>query len=156
MALSAEYGVKTGYAKLIGWASGASFGPDERTLRFAVQGDGGGVARADPRFKIVGKPGKGTALVEAPRYAQFTDLMVKLSATDAKLIEISGNDDIFLTLLMPPGSRVPGPGAQLFTAALDEPRGWRRVGLSTKVPDLLQVIRAVRSQGGRLEHVYDY
>jgi hypothetical protein len=34
--------------------------------------------------------------------------------------------------------------------------GWQRVGLSTKVPELLPLLRAIRSSGGSVEHVYDY
>jgi hypothetical protein len=156
VALSAEYGVKAGYAKLIGWASGASLGRDERTLRLVVRGDGKALAAADPRLKIVGSAGDGLTVAEAPRYAQFTDILSNVSGTGAELVEISGNDDIFVTLLMPAGDEVPGPGTHLFTTRIDQPGGWRRIGLSTKVPDLLGVIRGTRQYGGRVEHVYDY
>ena len=156
LALSSEYGVKTGYAKLIGWASGASLGRDEPTLRFLVKGDGRALASLDPRFHIVGKPEHGMTLIEAPRYAQFTDLLNKVADTPVELVEISGNDDIFVTLLLPPNAEVPGPGTHLITTQLGDPPHGRRVGLSTKVPDLLGVIRATRQSGGRVEHVYDY
>ena len=156
IALSAEYGLKAGYAKLIGWASGASLGRDERTLRFVVQGNGGTVTSADARLKVAGTAGSGMTVVEAPRYAQFTDLMLKLSRTNAKLVEISGNDDVFVTVMLPPKSKVPKNSRELFQTPLDEPNGWRRVGISTKVPNLLATIRTVRSEGGRVEHVYDY
>ena len=112
--------------------------------------------QVDGRFKVVAPAGKGLLAVEAPRYAQFTDLLAKLSASPVQLVEISRNDDIFVTLLLPPQAPVPGPGAHLLTTALDVPSGWRRVGVSTKVADLLDVIRQARSAGGRVEHVYDY
>lgn len=153
LALSAEYGVKAGYAKAIGAASGASLGRDERTLRMIVSGNPQAV---DSRFKVVGPAGKGLLTVEAPRYAQFTDLLSKLSASHVELVEISGNDDIFVTLLLPPKAAVPGPSVHLLTTDLDEPAGWRRVGVSTKVADVLDIIRQSQAEGGRLEHVYDY
>lgn len=155
-ALSGEYGVKTGYAKLIGAASGASLGRDERTLRFVVEGNGQAVANTDSRFKVVGHAGDGLTVIEAPRYAQFTDLLLKLSHGNTKVVEISGNDDIFLTAWVPPGRRTAASGKELFSVPLDEPRGWRRVGISTKVPNLLSTIRAIQQGGGRVEHVYDY
>jgi len=155
-ALSAEYGVKTGYAKLIGAASGASLGRDERMLRFVVRGSPQSIAAVDPRLKPVGSAGKDLTVVEAPRYAQFSDLLGKMSDRGTQLVEISGNDDIFLTLLLPPKASLGAPGGQLFTTELDNPPGWRRVAISTKVPDLLEVMRATRQQGGRVEHVYDY
>jgi hypothetical protein len=156
IALGAEYGFKAGYAKLIGWASGASLGPDEKMLRFLVQGNGGTVAATDRRFRVAGRAGNGLTVIEAPRYAQFTDLMLKLSTTNAELVEISGNDDVFLTVLLPSKATLLKSDKALFEAPLDEPIGWRRVGVSTKVPNLLATIRTVRSKGGRVEHVYDY
>ena len=156
LALSAEYGVKAGYAKAIGAASGASLGRDERTLRMVVRSTPQALQKVDGRFKIVTPADKGLLTVEAPRYAQFTDLLAKLSNSPVQLVEISGNDDIFVTLLLPPNTPVPGPGAHLLTTALAAPAGWRRVGVSTKVADLLDVIRQARSAGGQLEHVYDY
>lgn len=155
-ALSDEYGVKTGYAKLIGWASGASFGPDERTLRFVARGSAKAISHIDPRLIPVGTIGKDRVVVEAPRYAQFTELLDRMSASGTELIEISGNDDVYVTLLMPPGDEVPGPGVHLLTIPVDNPSGWRRIGLSTKVPDLPQVMNLTRQYGGRLEHAYDY
>ena len=156
LALSGEYGVKTGYAKLIGWASGASLGRDERTLRFVAKTDAKTLARIDPRLKPVGTLGKGELIVEAPRYAQFTDLLLKLAATPVELKEISGNDDIFVTLLLPPKAELPGPGAHLLTMPVDAPAGWRRVALSVKVPDLLRILNTTLQAGGQVEHVYDY
>jgi hypothetical protein len=156
LALSGEYGVKTGYAKLIGWASGASLGRDERSLHFVVRGDGKAITAVDPRFRVVGPAGNGLTLVEAPRYEQFTDLLSKLARTPIELVEISGNDDIYVTLLLPPGAAIPGPGVHILTATMDDPAGWRRIGLSTKVPELLRIMNLTRESGGRVEHVYDY
>jgi hypothetical protein len=154
-ALSAEYALKAGYAKLIGFASGASLGRDEPTLRMVVRGDPKVLQAADPRLRVIRPAANGLTLVEAPRYEQFTELVLKLSDTPLELVEISGNDDIFVTLLMPPGKQVPGPGTHLITTRTERP-GWRRIGLSTKVGDLLDVIRLARRHGGWVEHVYDY
>lgn len=156
LALSGEYGAKAGYAKLIGWASGASLGRDERTLRFVIRRNGKAIAAVDPRFRVIGPAGKNLTLVEAPRYEQFTDLLSKLARTPIELVEISGNDDVYLTLLLPPSAPVPGPSVHLLTTTVDDPPGWRRIGLSTKVPSLLLVMNLTRQSSGRVEHVYDY
>lgn len=155
LALSAEYGVKAGYAKLIGWASGASLGRDETTLRMLVQAGPDRIAAIDPRLRPVATMAGGLTLVEAPRYAPFTDIVRKLAAAGADPVEISGNDDVFVTLLMPPGAPPPARGEPLFAIPAGEP-GWRRVGLSVKVRDLSEVVRSAAGSGGRLEHVYDY
>jgi hypothetical protein len=154
-ALSGEYGVKTGYAKLIGAASGASLGRDERTLRFVTSASPAAVRNVDARLKPVGRTANGT-IVEAPRYAQFTELLTKLSHSNAKLNEISGNDDVFITALVPAKAKPPQGAEQLMVMPLPDRTGWNRVGLSTKVAGLLPLMRAIRSSGGSVEHVYDY
>ena len=74
----------------------------------------------------------------------------------SKLVEISGNDDIFVTALVPAKAQ-PLPGAkQLMVMPLADRPGWQRVGLSTKVPALLPLMRSIRKSGGQVEHVYDY
>ena len=88
-------------------------------------------------------------LIEAPRYAQFTDLLGKLSRTPVQLVEISGNDDIFVTALVPEKARsAPGAKQIMFMPLADRP-GWQRVGLSTKVPALLPLMRSIRKSGGQ-------
>jgi len=155
-ALSLEYGVKAGYAALIGWASGATLGRDEPTLRFVARASPARLAAIDPRLRPVARLGGGLTAVEAPRYAQFTELLRRLSASGVALTEIAGNDDIFVTLLVPDGYRAPQGTTALLEAPLDDRPGWRRIGLSLKVPRLAGLIRESRAARAELEHVYDY
>ncbi len=153
LALSLEYGVKAGYAALIGWASGATLGRDELTLRFVARGPLGG---ADPRLRQVGRLDGGLVVIEAPRYAEFTELMRRLAERRVELVEIAGNDDIFVTLLLPASASRPADAAPMFALPLGDRPGWRRVGLTVKVARLLPLLRATRAAGGEVEHVYDY
>lgn len=153
-ALSAEYGVKTGYAALIGWASGATLGRDERSLRFVARGSAEAIDRIDPRLKPTAQLSDGLVVVEAPRYAQFTALLDKLARSNVEIVEISGNDDIFLTAQMPSGR--PAGAGQLIAVPLDDRPGWSRIGVSTTVDRLLPLLRSIRASGGEIEHVYDY
>lgn len=151
-ALSSEYLVKAGYAKLIGAASGATLGADELTLRFVARATPAQLTAVDKRV-VSKRTGNGLTVAEAPRYAQFTDLVGKLAAANIPLLEIAGNDDIFLTALVPQQATIAG------VTLLDMPierAGWRRVGVSVKVAALPDTIRAVRRVGGQVEHVYDY
>lgn len=154
LALSAEYGVKAIYAKLIGAASGATLGRDELTLRFIARATPQQIAAIDPRLKPVASKGALTA-VEAPRYAQFSALLGKMAAANVPLIEIAGNDDIFLTALIPDGRAMPGTVPLLAMPLGDRP-GWQRVGFTVKVRALLPTMCAIAAGGGEIEHVYDY
>ena len=155
-ALSGEYGVKAGYAGLIGWASGASLGRDERTLRLVAKASPAAIEGVDARLKPVGKAGSVGTVVEAPRYAQFTGLLNKLSNSRVELVEISGNDDVFVTALLPDKAKPVPRADRLMSMPLADRPGWQRVGLSTKVPNLLPLLRSIRRSGGEVEHVYDY
>lgn len=152
-ALSLEYGAKAGYAALIGWASGAALGRDELTLRFVARGD---PAAVDPRLREVARLPDGRRIVEAPRYAQFTELLLRLSQTPVELAEIAGNDDILVTVLLPAAARPPAGTVTLLEVPLADRPGWRRVGLAVKVGRLLPLLRSTRAAGGEVEHVYDY
>ncbi|HST35251.1 MAG TPA: hypothetical protein VLK25_01290 [Allosphingosinicella sp.] len=156
LALSLEYGAKAGYGGLIGWASGATLGRDELTLRLVVRAEPAAVAAVDPRFRPVARLADGYVAVETPRYEQFTQLMQRLAATPVALSEIAGNDDIFVTLLLPDNVRPPASTYVMTEVPLEDRPGWRRVGLNVKVPRLLGLIRGTRAAGGELEHVYDY
>jgi hypothetical protein len=155
-ALSLEYGVKAGYAKLIGWASGTALGQDERLIRIVVRATPSMTQSVDPRLRIVGALPGGLLVVEAPRYAQFTELLGKLAASPVQLVEIAGNDDILITALTPVKAQFPAGATPLLHLALDDRPGWERVGLAVKVRNLLPLIRNLAKRGDGIEHVYDY
>ena len=154
VALSLEYGVKAAYARLIGWTSGATLGRDQLTLRLVARGEPRRIAAVDPRLTPIRTVPGGLTMVEAPRYAQFTDLVGKLSRARIELVEIAGNDDIFLTAVV--RGDAPGGGNRLFAMDLGDRPGWRRVGVTVKVRDLLPTVRAIEADGGRIQHVHDY
>lgn len=155
-ALSLEYGVKAGYAKLIGWASGTALGQDETRIRIVVQATPEQVQSIDPRLRIVRPLPDGRLVVDAPRYAQFTELLGKLAQSQIALVEIAGNDDILVTALAPVGQAPPAGAIPLLHVALDDRPGWQRVGMSVKVANLLPALRVLARQGDEVEHVYDY
>lgn len=156
LVLSAEYGVKAVYGGAMGLLVGAT-GQDERTLRFVATGSRGGVTAVDPRLAVRSEPRPGLVLVDAPRYEQFTELTRKLAASGVGIEEIAGNDDIFITALLPVGKALPSEGSRrLFTIEVDDHPGLERAGLTVKVKALLPTIREIAAAGGSLEHVYDY
>ena len=151
-ALSAEYGVKAGYAKLIDAATGATLGRDDLTLRFVTTAAPATIRAIDPRLRPVRTLAGGQLVVEAPRYQQFNTLLDKLAARRVPLIEIAGNRVIFVTLLVP--ARTTSPAA-IFDLPTERP-GWRRLGVAVPVPRLFDLLRRTRAEGGSVEHVYDY
>ena len=154
LALSMEYGVKAGYAKAIGAASGATLGRDELTLRFVTPASPATISAIDSRLKPLRQTADGQTVVEAPRYAVFSQLLAKMAAANVPISDIAGNDEIFLTALLPPSALV--GGTQNFVMPLGDRPGWRRVGVTVPVADLPAIMRSIQGSGGKVEHVHDY
>ena len=155
-ALSLEYGVKAVYAKLIGWASGTTLGQDEHLIRIVVRATPAMVRTVDPRLRVVRALPGDFLVIEAPRYAQFTDLLGKLAGSPIELVEIAGNDDIFVTALAQKKARPITGAVPLLHMALADRPGWERIGLAVKVRNLLPLMRNLAKRGDEIEHVYDY
>lgn len=153
-ALTAEYGVKAGYAVLIAQAAGLA--PADLRIRSVVSGLGREALGADPRVKIVGEA-DGAVVIETDRYRAFTLLIQDLVAKGASFREIAGNRTALVTILSPMNKPLQVPGTeQLFAFALQARPGWQRQGLAVPVDKLDLVLQAAGAAGGRFEHLYDY
>lgn len=151
--LSIEYGVKAIYAQVIAVLAGLA--PAPLAIRSVVRGLDETDLVVDGRIQLVkAHPGE-IAVIETPRYREFTEILAGLSGRGRDMIEIAGNDDIFVTVLLPPGFEPPA-GETLISVPLQSRVGWRRVGLAIKVNALAGLIRQLATTPARLEHVYDY
>jgi hypothetical protein len=153
IALTLEYGVKAIYAKAIAALAGAS--PAPLQIRSVVRGLDDSDLAADKRIKRIEARPDGTAAIETPRYREFTQILLGLAARGRNVVEIAGNDDIFVTLLLPPGA-APVKGEVLISVPLQARPGWRRDGLAVKVPELAELMRNLGRSGAQFEHAYDY
>ena len=151
ISLTLEYGVKAIYAKAIGAAAGVS--PAPLQIRSVVRGLDD--SDADPRIKRIETRADGTTVIETPRYREFTEILLGLAARGRDVVEIAGNDDIFITLLLPPGAPQV-KGQRLVSVPLQARPGWRRDGLAVKVPQLAELMRNAGRSGAQFEHAYDY
>jgi hypothetical protein len=152
-ALSLEYGVKAIYARVIAALAGAA--PAALRIRSVVRGLDEGDLAADKRIQRIRLRADGTAVIETPRYREFTQILGSLASRGRDFVEIAGNDDIFVTLLMPPDAPV-AMGERLFTVPLQAQSGWRRDGIVIKVRALGELMRNVSAWGAHFEHAYDY
>ncbi|HWV52665.1 hypothetical protein [Pseudorhodoplanes sp.] len=152
MALTMEYGVKAGYAWLI--AQGAALSPAKLTIR-SVIADGDPVPGAD--MKVVEQLSDGTSIVETPRYRAFTQILLALMERNRRIVEIAGNDEIFITVLTKDGEPFAPEGARaLIAVPLQARPGFSRRGYSVRIAALPAFGQALRQAGGEFEHAYDY
>lgn len=156
-ALTMEYGVKSVYAGVIGFAAGLT--PYSLVVRSVVDKAEPADFTAQEQVKIVGLASNGATIIETPRYRIFTGISRKLAQRGRNFTEIAGNDDILITVLAqardtPVLSKL--KAKTLFEIPVQSRTGWRRIGLDLKVVDLMALMRALDGSGIEFEHVYDY
>jgi hypothetical protein len=156
IALSLEYGAKAVYAKLIGWASGETLGADETRMRLLVRGERADIETAGEDLAVV-EERDDALLIEVPRYERFTTFIGRLARSEAGIVEIAGNDDVFVTFQATAAGQASLPrGIRLVDMRLGDRPGWRRIGVTVKARELLPAIRVLAPGQVELEHVYDY
>jgi hypothetical protein len=157
LSLSAQYLLKAGYAKLIKLGLAATTPPADLVIMFVVKGDGAGIQAREPTVRVVTTLPDGNSLLIAPRYAAFTDLLKRLADAGDEIVEIAGNRRILMTAVVPDGSPRSIPGSrEIFSFPVDASPGFSRVGFELDVGRLSPVLRAFKSAGVEVEHLYDY
>ena len=150
-ALSAEYGVKAIYARLI--AQAAALSPAALTLQSAVRGMNGSDTSAD--VKPIERRGDGVTIIETPRYRAFTKIILTLVGRERSFVEIAGNNEILVTILSK--GELSFPNAKpLFQIPLQAREGWIRQGIVLPVGELGALAKHVQGTNAEFEHVYDY
>lgn len=157
-ALTTEYLVKDGYARLIKVGTQSIYDAPRPTTAVAVDRLPAGAAAKLPDLALLQTAPDGSALVLVPRYAAFKDHAAALADDGASFLEIAGNrSEILLSVLARSGWKPHVRAARvLFTQPILTEPGRERVVLAVQVTGLADVLRAARADGSKLEHVYDY
>ena len=155
IALTLEYGSKMVYAR--GIAALAGLSPAPLQIRSVVAGLDQTDTTAEPRITVIRAAEPNARVIETPRYRAFTEIMRGLAARNRNFTEIAGNQNILVTVLVPPGTNVaPDQATELLSVPIQTRPGWHRFGLDVKVPGLLAFLRGISNTPVELEHVYDY
>jgi FAD/FMN-containing dehydrogenase len=160
LSLTAEYGIKAVYARMLGGATGAAYAPQDLRMGVVVFGDTASLAPGDARVLERRPLGPQHALITTERYDGFVNLMRESARRgDATpLVEIAGNDDIVVTGVAPADWRYVGPEAE-FLYAIPVATDARRIRpvLEVRTRDLLPFLRRMEAEGRlAVDHVYDY
>jgi hypothetical protein len=155
--LSAEYGAKALYGRLIRSATGAVYAPEDLEIRAWME-DVPDDAFADGRVKNVRTLGPRVFIVALPRYEKFTAVALGLVHRGARFRDIAGNDVIVLTAFGPRDARralPPQAGVVLDEPVLTKP-GVTRLAVRAPVRSLGEIVAALEARGATIEHLYDY
>lgn len=159
-ALSLQYGAKSSYAAIIRYA--ASYAPAALTIKSVVVGLEPSQTSRNTGVRwlrdVENNEGTKAALVETPRYREFTDIIRRWGGQpNVTILEIAGNHRILTTVIAPAGKRISLPNAaEVFSLPIQSKPGWVRIGLDTTVISLASQPRESAELGAQFEHAYDY
>jgi hypothetical protein len=154
-ALTSEYLVKEGYARLIKLATHSIY-EAPKPVTAVVLDRMPSVHPSRPEFKILKVAGN-DIIATIPRYEAFTDYSRWLAAEGVSFREIAGNrGEVVLSLLVPIGYRSPVASARvLFSQPILTRANQQRVVLAIPVGQLSYQLR-LENDSVRVEHVYDF
>lgn len=96
-------------------------------------------------------------IVSLPHSQEFTTITEKLVDANVRFVEIAGNGNILLSVLVPAGTRpVLDAATQLNRAPLLSDPAQERLLINCPTDNLTVVVFALHSQGLPIEHIYDY
>jgi hypothetical protein len=155
--LTVEYAVKGAYGWLIGLASRRAYGAEDVKIHALVDGATEAIFQ-DKRVEKVRRTGDGAYFIRVPRYEAFTETTLALIDTGVRFVDVAGNNDMLVTVLVPASfdeSRVPGVAVVARLPILTDSQR-HRLALSVPVTRLHEIVRALRAGGATIEHLYDY
>ena len=155
--LSLDYGVEALYCGLIEKASHGVYGVEDDQTYAWIENAPAAVFTENPRIRRVKDTGPQASIVMIPRYQEFTDIVSHMARQGVRFVQIAGNEQVLLTVVVPTDWANDLPGSELLfsTGLLTEP-GLKRVALRSPVSSLHVALNGLADRGLKVEHVYDY
>jgi hypothetical protein len=156
--LTLDYSVEALYCQLIELGTHATYGFEDTTTKAWVDFPPE-VNRASfaGHVKIVRDLGENEAIIEVPRYQEFTPTAQMLIKAGVHFHQIAGNQLIVVSAIAPSQWTNDGPGLQvLLKQPLLTNPGKTRVILLCPVPELQTTLPRLEADGLVIEHLYDY
>jgi hypothetical protein len=155
--LTSELMVKSAYGYLIKLGTRSAFEPAALTTVIVIKGYTPAVEKIKGTELI--KKLEGTqAILRVPRYAAFNPTVQKLSELGVEFKEIAGNTSaLLITVLTQSDWQIQLPYIKtIFTQVLPSNSKIKRTALVTTVAELSKVLKQLKSEEIKIEHIYDY
>jgi FAD/FMN-containing dehydrogenase len=149
-----EFTFKAFYAQLIQWAANSSYEVPASNIYLIVSNDDS--IKENTNLKIIKKE-VDKMIISITRWGVFTEELKKLSNQNVKIYEISGNDQIAVSLIMNKSQMLANPKTELlYESRIVSNNKLKRDVFSLPVNELLSVIKDAKNKKITIEHVYDY
>ncbi|WP_229838111.1 FAD-binding protein [Cellvibrio zantedeschiae] len=148
---SLEFAIKTGYAKIIGYAATSSYEQSDGFIYMTAKGAGDVQSPA----KILEQKGD-AYLLAVPRWGVFTAVLPDLVEQGFIFQDISGNTRIVLSYIGSGDTNGLKDAKLLFASPLVSNPQQQRVYVYAAVSNLKHAMQELKAKGFSLEHIYDY
>jgi len=152
MWLSLDYGIEAVYCGLIKLASHAVYGVEEDVTYALIDNAPEAIFSSLAAIHKVKSVGPDSFIIRMPRYQKFTVAAKELLSTQARFVQIAGNQQIMVTAVVSRDWQFELPAGEfLFSRDVLTDRLSKRVVLRVPVAGLGAIV-----DGLAIEHIYDY
>ena len=158
--LTLDYAVESIYCEIIELGTHATYGFEDTTTKAWVDltpEARSTIASTDSHVKIIRDLGNNQAVIEIPRYQEFTASAQSLIQSGVHFHQIAANELIVISAIASTQWTNDARTRQLLlTQPLLTNPGKTRVVLLCRVPDLHTIVPQLKAEGLEIEHLYDY
>lgn len=149
-----EFSLKAGYGQLIEWAAKASYeAPVDKIYLEALTTDS---LPVNQDLEVIYQEDS-SQILSITRWGPFTETMKLLADYELDIVEISGNDEIVVSIIMPTGATLNTENSELlYLSKVVTEESLQRGVYILPVNELIPLIREAKAEKMTLEHVYDY
>lgn len=154
---SSEYLVKTLYGFVIKQATYAAYGAPDPVVYMVVNNVQPDLFVKVVKFEEIAHLEGRSYIVSTPHYQGFTDIVPVLAKNGVAFSEISGNDTLVFTAVVPRAYSYDLDHGRVFlemNILTDENK--KRISIETPVEYLGEILRTLMNEGAFIEHLYDY
>jgi hypothetical protein len=158
--LTLDYSVEAFYCEIIELGTHATYGFEDTTTDAWIEfppSDTPLTSTSPASFKLLRDLGNRQAIVQIPRYQEFTSVAQNLIHNGVRFHQIAGNELIVISAIAPASwaNHVLNLQLLLSQPLIVNPDNTRSV-LLCRVSDLPTILPLLESQGLKIEHLYDY
>ena len=158
--LTLDYAIESIYCEIIELGTHATYGFEDTTTKAWVDltpQARSTIASADSHVKVIRDLGNGQAIIEIPRYQEFTAIAQTLIQSGVRFHQIAANELIVISAIAPAQWTNNAPDQQVLLAQplLTNPTK-KRVVVLCRVSDLQITLPQLKAEGLEIEHLYDY
>ncbi|MDB5259387.1 MAG: dehydrogenase [Candidatus Taylorbacteria bacterium] len=153
--LSAEYGVKAIYAKIIGFGTHATYGIADTEIY--AHASGNAAVLDNPKVRKVRELADHSFIITVPHYQGFTDTVPSLAQQGLAFSDVAGSDEMLMTVVAPKDWKYDlQAGSELFSMPIIIDSAFKRVAIQVPIKSMSSMLEQLRSEHILVEHLFDY